>query len=204
MGAALFSPFADNPNGDGRDTVQESFELFVDSVAVADLSDPALLRWELHVARVGGSLGRILAIGRRIEDLGPTAELRAVMVNAAFVQTHPSSKSMDFFTTPSAVDPLIHAPKWRTSPFAELITYMLATRVEKIGDLDWKEPTTFPSAALEAPRCFALAGNWSAAPQLAHQTPDASARLSQAVPAHFASRPSGSRTPGRARARCAE
>ncbi|MBI4266381.1 MAG: hypothetical protein HY657_18565 [Acidobacteria bacterium] len=111
VAATLHSLISDNPSGDGYDTLASALQRLVASVAVKDLADPALLRWELHVAATANSLERALEVGRRLEDVEPTPEIRALVANTVFLLVHPSRPALDFFT-PSAFDPLIHSPQW--------------------------------------------------------------------------------------------
>ncbi|HUE85830.1 MAG TPA: hypothetical protein VMO26_07095 [Vicinamibacterales bacterium] len=136
VAATLHSLIGDNPSGDGYDSLASALQRLVASVAVKDLADPALLRWELHLAATANSLERALEVWHRFEEVEPTPEIRALVANTLFLLVHPSRPALDFFT-PSAFDPLIHSPHWEWQRVSDLFTYILATTVEKRGNLGW-------------------------------------------------------------------
>jgi hypothetical protein len=138
-----------------RDEDGESLDLkavfsdFIESVPVVDLFDPALLRWEVHVAAIVRSLGRVIDLARRLEAVGPSTETRALLARTAFVMIHPSHLGW-WEDLPSAFDPIINAPDWHLNHVSDFFTYAMATTVEKRGDWAWTEPESFSEPVLDA------------------------------------------------------
>lgn len=110
VAATLYSLIGDNPSGDAYDTLASALQRLVACVAAKDLADPALLRWELHLAATANLLERALEVWRRFEDVEPTPEVRALVANTVFLLVHPSMKRAN--TVPIALS--------MTGPFQEV------------------------------------------------------------------------------------
>jgi hypothetical protein len=149
VGATLHVLMGDNPTGEAYDSLEDAFGRFVESVSIADLSDPNLLRWELHVAAAAGSVERVLEIARRFESVGTTVELRLILARTLFALLHPGFSSFEGFNA-GLFDPRIRATHWNQDRLLDFITYLLATTVSNEGELAWSEPDTFPALALDA------------------------------------------------------
>ena len=93
---------------------------YLERLAPTGIDDLSRLRWELHAAAIAWDLGRVLAIGRRIEDLEPTAEnIYLIAQDAFYCLAH-----LDF--PPSALDPDIHFPDFTFHQIYDLLVFSWA------------------------------------------------------------------------------
>ena len=137
-----------NPND--RAAIEGAIEFFLESEPIRDIVDPSLLRWELHVAGTADSLQRVLAIGRRFEEVAPTNVHRGLIATTAFLLVHPYSRQN---LSPGLFDPLIHSPEWAiqfSSEHQDFFAYLVARMVEQVGDWPWTEPSQLTPEVLEA------------------------------------------------------
>jgi tetratricopeptide (TPR) repeat protein len=109
---------------------------FASSVPVHTLSDVGLLRWELHLATAAEDLDRVLALGRRLEDLSADADHLALTARAGFILLNPGNPNPSKLSWP---DPSIRA-QWTLPDISDLLTYAAATVVGKRPDILWVDP----------------------------------------------------------------
>jgi hypothetical protein len=144
--AALYSLREGNPT-DGFDALQSALGDLAGLLPVEGLTDPAQLRWELHLAASAGSLERAVRVGRRLTDVDPVPDVLALAARTLFLLAHPSLPSVRIFG-PSCFDSGIRYPGSLPTQLCDLFVYLLAVTVEKRRTFSWADPSTFVAPVL--------------------------------------------------------
>ena len=108
VGAVLRSLLREH-GSDAAAVLGDAFTSFLQRQSVRDISDVAMLRWELHAAGAGGSLTRVLEVGHRLDEVGAPPDVLSLVASTAFLLIHPS---IDQPPDSAFLDPDIRHPEW--------------------------------------------------------------------------------------------